>query len=91
MNVRTRTFPNVDFGELPNPGRELACKRLGIVSSGGTTPRCLTDEQAQGQPRLRINFSTEITGKMIAPASALKSSDGRVRGWVEKITCIDGT
>lgn len=68
------------FGELQNSGGELACKRLGIASSGVATPRSLADEPAQARRRLRINFSTEITGKMIAPASALKSSDGRVRG-----------
>ena len=52
--------------------------------------RCLADGPAQARLRLRINFSTEITGRMIAPASALTRSDWAVSGKVEKIACMGG-
>ena len=52
--------------------------------------RCLADGPAQARLRLRISFSTEITGRMIAPASALTRSDWAVSGKVEKIACMGG-
>jgi hypothetical protein len=39
---------------------------------------------------LRINFSTEITGRMIAPASALNRRDCAVSAKVVKAACIGG-
>ena len=48
------------------------------------------NRQAQARLRLRISFSTVMTGRMIAPASALKRSDCAVSGNVEKSACIGG-